>query len=42
MKGVTFGTLGELTSFVEVSDRTYDVIREAAQILNLDLKKIPD
>jgi phosphonate transport system substrate-binding protein len=42
MKNVTFATLGELTSFVEVSDRTYDVIRETAQILNLDLKKIQD
>jgi phosphonate transport system substrate-binding protein len=42
MKNVTFATLGELTHFVEVSDRTYDVIRETAQILNLDLKKMPD
>jgi phosphonate transport system substrate-binding protein len=42
MKDVTFGTLGELTSFVEVSDRTYDVIRDTAQVLNLDLKKIHD
>lgn len=42
MQNVTFATLGELTSFVEVSDRTYDVIRETAQILNLDLKKIHD
>jgi phosphonate transport system substrate-binding protein len=42
MKNVTFGTLGELTHFVEVSDRTYDIIRETAQILNLDLKKIGD
>jgi phosphonate transport system substrate-binding protein len=42
MKSVTFATLGELTSFVEVSDRTYDVIRETARILNLDLKQIHD
>jgi phosphonate transport system substrate-binding protein len=42
MKNVTFATLGELTHFVEVSDRTYDIIRETAQILNLDLKKIRD
>jgi phosphonate transport system substrate-binding protein len=42
MKDVTFGTLGELTHFVEVGDRTYDVIRETAQILNLDLKAIAD
>jgi phosphonate transport system substrate-binding protein len=40
MKNVTFGTLGELTHFVEVSDRTYDVIRETARVLNLDLQKI--
>jgi phosphonate transport system substrate-binding protein len=42
MKNVTFGTLGELTHFAEASDKMYDVIRETAQILNLDLKKIAD
>ena len=42
MRDVTFGTLGELTHFVEVSDRTYDVIRETATILKLDLKKMDD
>ena len=42
MKDVTFGTLGELTHFVEVSDRTYDVVRETATILKLDLKKMDD
>jgi phosphonate transport system substrate-binding protein len=42
MKNVSFATLGELTHFVEVSDGTYDVIRETARILNLDLKKIHD
>jgi phosphonate transport system substrate-binding protein len=42
MQDVTFGTLGELTHFVEVSDRTYDVVRETAKILKLDLKKMED
>jgi phosphonate transport system substrate-binding protein len=42
MENVTFATLGELTHFVEVSDRTYDVIRETAQILKLDLRKMED
>lgn len=42
MRDVTFGTLGELTHFVEVSDRTYDVVRETARILKLDLKKMDD
>jgi phosphonate transport system substrate-binding protein len=42
MKDVTFGTLGELTHFVEVSDKTYDIIRETAQILGLDLRKMDD
>ena len=42
MKDVTFGTLGELTHFVEVSDRTYDVVRETATILKLDLRKMDD
>jgi phosphonate transport system substrate-binding protein len=42
MQNVTFGTLGELTHFVEVSDRTYDIIRETAQILGLDLRKMDD
>jgi phosphonate transport system substrate-binding protein len=42
MKDVTLGTLGEVTTFVPVSDSTYDVIRETAQLLNLDLKKIAD
>ena len=42
MKDVTLGTLGEVTTFVPVSDATYDVIRETAQLLNLDLKKIAD
>jgi len=42
MKDVTLGTLGEVTSFVAVSDGTYDVIRETAQLLNLDLRKIAD
>ena len=42
MRDVTFGTLGELTHFVEVSDRTYDVVRETATILKLDLKKMDD
>jgi phosphonate transport system substrate-binding protein len=42
MQDVTFGTLGELTHFVEVSDRTYDVVRETATILKLDLKKMED
>jgi phosphonate transport system substrate-binding protein len=42
MKNVSFGTLGELTHFVEVSDRTYDVVRETATILKLDLKKMDD
>jgi phosphonate transport system substrate-binding protein len=42
MKNVTFATLGELTQFVEVSDQTYDIIRETARTLNLDLKKILD
>jgi phosphonate transport system substrate-binding protein len=42
MKDVTFGTLGELTHFVEVTDRTYDIIRETAQILGLDLRKMDD
>jgi hypothetical protein len=39
---VIFGTLGELTHFVEVSDRTYDIIRETAQVLGLDLRKMDD
>jgi phosphonate transport system ATP-binding protein len=39
----TYGrTLGEVTTFVPVSDATYDVIRETAPLLNLDLKKIAD
>jgi phosphonate transport system substrate-binding protein len=42
MKDVTLGTLGEVTNFVPVSDATYDVIRETAQLLNLDLKKMQD
>lgn len=42
MKNVTFAALGELTGFVEVTDKTYDVIRETAQILRLDLRKIAD
>src|SRR5262245_2963164 len=42
MKDVTFGTLGELTHFIEVSDRTYDIIRETAQVLGLDLRKMED
>ena len=40
MRDLMFGTLGELTHFVEVSDRTYDVIRETATILKLDLEKM--
>ncbi len=42
MRDVTFGTLGELTHFVEVSDRTYDIVRETATVLKLDLKKMDD
>jgi hypothetical protein len=42
MKDVSFGTLGELTHFIEVSDRTDDIVRETAQILNLDLRKMDD
>ena len=42
MKDVTLGTLGDVTTFVPVSDATYDVIRETAQLLNLDLKKMND
>jgi phosphonate transport system substrate-binding protein len=42
MKNVSFGTLGELTHFVEVSDRTYDIVRETARILGLDLRKMDD
>jgi phosphonate transport system substrate-binding protein len=42
MKDVTFGTLGELTHFVEVTDKSYDIIRETAQILGLDIRKIDD
>ncbi len=42
MKNVTFGTLGELTHFIETSDKAFDVVRETAKILDLDLKKIAD
>jgi phosphonate transport system substrate-binding protein len=42
MKDVTFGTLGELTHFVEVTDKTYDIIRDTARILGLDLRKMDD
>lgn len=38
LKGVTWGDRGELNGFVATNDAAYNVVRDTAKILNLDLK----
>lgn len=37
---ITWADQGKLNRFVETNDAAYDVIRETAKVLNLDLKKM--
>jgi phosphonate transport system substrate-binding protein len=40
IRDITWADQGKLNRFVETNDQAYDVIRETAKVLNLDLKKM--
>ncbi|MGE0714037.1 MAG: phosphate/phosphite/phosphonate ABC transporter substrate-binding protein [Alphaproteobacteria bacterium] len=40
IRDITWADQGKLNRFVETNDAAYDVIRETAKVLNLDLKKM--
>ena len=40
IKDITWADQGKLNRFVETNDGAYDIIRDTAKALNLDLKKM--
>jgi phosphonate transport system substrate-binding protein len=40
IKDITWADQGKLNRFVETNDANYDIIRETAKVLNLDLSKM--
>ncbi len=40
IKDITWADQGKLNRFVETNDKNYDVIRDTAKVLNLDLSKM--